>query len=427
MMDSDATKTKAIKRQTRPAKRRGEKQERSLQRKIRITDAAIEVLALHGIAGLTHRLVAQTAGVSLAATTYYFDTKFDIVAEASKRTLQGYSEAFHRAAARFKVEPGDPSRFRHFVVRLVHNAAIRDKIRALCWAEIVLDAHRHDESLQLTRQWFAELEDVWFEIAECAGVGQPDEISRSAIDVAIGLLLVTLALDLTPDQVNEILMGGGDPLEICAIAPLDKAAPIPPRRSSKKAAETREKIIRSAIDGLLADGAGAIAYRSIAARAGITAAGPFYHFPTIGGLLAAAQQRLFEDSKERYRAVAAEIGSIVDTERLIDRTATVLVREATQYRGENLASYAIWLQAARNPELRPMIWSAISDQYRAWHRLLQPLMSNPRPLDALLAFSAFVGKHVRILSTGSTLEDLALVRSEFAQDLTALASSDFWL
>lgn len=427
MLDPSAKKVAAGELASQRDKRRGEKQERSLQRRARITDAAIEVLALHGVAGLTHRLVARTAGVSLAATTYYFDTKFDIVADASKRTLQNYSEAFRRAAARLTAEPGDPARFKQFVVKLVHNAASRDKIQALCWAEIVLDAHRHQESLDLTRQWFAELRDVWLEIAESSVVPLPDEVSRSAIDVVIGLLLVTLALDLKPAQVDEILLSDGSPLELWAIPQSMKSHKTEPRRTSQKSAETREKIITSAIEGLLTEGAGAIAYRSIAARAGITAAGPFYHFPKIDELLSAAQLRLFQDSKERYRAVAAEIGGVVDTERLIDRTATVLVREATQFGGENLASYAIWLQAARNSELRPMIWNAIVDQYQAWHRLLQPLKPNQRPFDAFIAFSGFVGKQVRILSTGSMLEDLASVRSELARDLTALIESDFWL
>jgi hypothetical protein len=36
------------------------------------------------------------------------------------------------------------------------------------------------------------------------------------------------------------------------------------------------------------------------------------------------------------------------------------------------------------------------------------------------------GMHVRILSTGSKLEDLAQVRRDFARDFTALTSSTYW-
>lgn len=421
------TMSAVVKRPVVPGNRRGEKQERSLQRRESITDAAIEILALYGVAGLTHRLVARSAGVALAATTYYFNGKFDIVAEASRRTLQGYSDAFHRTAARFKAQPSDPARFRSFVVRLIRNAADRDRIRALCWAEITLDAHRHRESLDLTRQWFAELDGVWFEIAQAAGVERPGEIARSAIDMVIGLLLVTMALGVTPAQVDDVLVHDGDPLTAWRINPQADLVAIPARRASRKSANTRERIILAAIDGLLTDGPGAIAYRSIASRAGITPAGPFYHFPTIEELLAAAQLRLFEDSKERYRAVAAEAGGILDAEGLVDRTTTVLVREATQYAGENLATYALWLQAARNPDLRPMIWNAVADQIVAWRRVLGMLTPQQRPIDGLLAFSTFVGKHIRILSTGSTMADLTSIRRELDRELVALLRRDFWL
>lgn len=73
-----------------------------------------------------------------------------------------------------------------------------------------------------------------------------------------------------------------------------------------------------------------------------------------------------------------------------------------------------------------MIWSAIADQYGAWKHVVAQLTPNQRPLDALLLFSVFVGKHVRILSVGSCLDDLAMVRSEFARDISDLLGSDFW-
>jgi AcrR family transcriptional regulator len=197
-------------------------------------------------------------------------------------------------------------------------------------------------------------------------------------------------------------------------------------RKSSKAAATREKIILAAIEALIEGGPDAVSYHAVARIAGIARAGPFYYFPTIDGLLAAAQQRLFEDSKQRYRVVAAEIGGDLDVERLIDRTSTVLLREATEFAANGLASYAIWLQAARNPELRPMVWSAIADQYVAWRRLMGVLAPAQRPVDPLLLLSLFVGKHVRILSAGSPFEDLAMIRSEFARDITGLVRSEFW-
>jgi AcrR family transcriptional regulator len=56
---------------------------RAARTKARIADAVITVLAEAGSGRLTHRLVASTAGVSLAATTYHYATKRDMIAAAA--------------------------------------------------------------------------------------------------------------------------------------------------------------------------------------------------------------------------------------------------------------------------------------------------------------------------------------------------------
>jgi len=411
-----------------PRTRRGQSQERSVERRNRMALAAIEILASHGVAGLTHRLVAAKAGVSLAATTYYFDTKHEIVAEASSITLRGYTEAFKRAAARIGSDRADVNTFTHFVRRIVQNATHRDRSQMLCWAEIILDAHRHPESLALARQWFGELDPLWEEIAKAARCREPALVGHSAIDLAIGLLFMTVALGLDEKQLTEVLAQDGDPLRQWAPARPRRPPRTPAARLTPKSAETRERILHAAVALLISDGAGAVTYRNIAAKAGLTPAAPIYHFPTVGSLLSTAQQRLFEESKDRYRLgdSSGDRPRGAGLELLIDRTATIFVREATQFAGKNLATYAIWLEAARNPELRPMVWNAIADQHLAWQRVLGRVMPKQRPLDALVAQAAYIGKIVRVLATGSTTDDLAPVRAEFAYDLTALSRGVYW-
>ncbi|MDZ7883769.1 MAG: TetR family transcriptional regulator [Mycobacterium sp.] len=52
-----------------------------------IVDAAIEVAGLKGIDALTHRAVAQAAGVSLSSTTYHYASREDIIAAAFRHTV----------------------------------------------------------------------------------------------------------------------------------------------------------------------------------------------------------------------------------------------------------------------------------------------------------------------------------------------------
>lgn len=407
--------------------KRGIQQERSIARRGRIAEAAIEVIAEHGIAGLTHRLVAQHAGVSLAATTYYFDTRFDIVAAASKLTLDGYTTALQGVAHRMRESAAQPAAFRRLVVRLVKSAAARDRARIKCWAEILLDARRHPESLMLARQWFVELDIIWLEIASASRAGDIASVARSGIDHLIGLLFLAVGLGLSESQITAVLEEGADPLESWHVpGELPETLPSATGRS-RKAAETRERILSSTVDLLVSDGPAAITYRAIASQAGLTPAGPFYYFPTIAGLLTCAQQRLFAASKERYREVAgADRGQAFTIERLVDRTTAVLLREATEFAGSNLAAYAIWIGTDRQPGLRPAIWSIIKDQQLAWQHVLGRLMSHQRPLDSILAQALFVGKLIRLIATGSSLEDLTLIRAELAQDLGRLVRGDFW-
>lgn len=49
-------------------------------RRERIARAAIEVVAVHGVEGLTHRRVAAAAGVPLGSTTYHYATLDDLLA-----------------------------------------------------------------------------------------------------------------------------------------------------------------------------------------------------------------------------------------------------------------------------------------------------------------------------------------------------------
>ncbi len=47
-----------------------------------ILDAALRLVGEEGTSALTHRRVAETAGVSLSATTYYFRSKAQILEQA---------------------------------------------------------------------------------------------------------------------------------------------------------------------------------------------------------------------------------------------------------------------------------------------------------------------------------------------------------
>lgn len=65
-------------------------------RRDRIIDACLDVVARSGVAGTSHRKVAAQAGVPLGAMTYYFDGMDDLLREAFTRFASTVSDRFER-------------------------------------------------------------------------------------------------------------------------------------------------------------------------------------------------------------------------------------------------------------------------------------------------------------------------------------------
>ncbi|MET9389358.1 TetR family transcriptional regulator [Streptomyces sp. NPDC006624] len=62
------------------------------ERRQRIIDAAIRVVAEKGIAGLSHRTAAAEADVPLGSTTYHFATLDELLVAALRQANEGFAE-----------------------------------------------------------------------------------------------------------------------------------------------------------------------------------------------------------------------------------------------------------------------------------------------------------------------------------------------
>ncbi|MFJ2258189.1 TetR/AcrR family transcriptional regulator [Streptomyces sp. NPDC087844] len=63
------------------------------ERRQRIIDAAIRVVAAKGIAGLSHRSVAAEADVPLGSTTYHFKTLDELLVAALRQANEGFAKS----------------------------------------------------------------------------------------------------------------------------------------------------------------------------------------------------------------------------------------------------------------------------------------------------------------------------------------------
>lgn len=93
---------------TRAKIKRGIGTDRGRARRTAILDAAIDVVARDGTGAVTHRAVAKLAKVPLAATTYYFASRDDLLLEAFRhltaRRMAAYDAAFAVLPERLSAE-----------------------------------------------------------------------------------------------------------------------------------------------------------------------------------------------------------------------------------------------------------------------------------------------------------------------------------
>jgi TetR/AcrR family transcriptional regulator, regulator of biofilm formation and stress response len=74
---------------------------RGVERSQQLLDAVVRLIGRVGVAGVTHRAVAQEAGVSLRATTYYFETKDEMIREALRHFVRENISRADAVAQRF--------------------------------------------------------------------------------------------------------------------------------------------------------------------------------------------------------------------------------------------------------------------------------------------------------------------------------------
>ncbi|MGI5273429.1 TetR/AcrR family transcriptional regulator [Nonomuraea sp. CA-218870] len=174
------------------------------ERRDRLRDAAIEVLAAAGGRGLTHRAVDAEAGVPAGTAKNYYPTREALLAGAAERCLERYHEARRAAAA----PPGDREGLVALLRSLLADVAGPGRARLLAYLELQAEAAR--------RPWLSTVLDpiaaadfAAFEAAQRAA-GLPVTPARAAA--------VTLAMHAA---IPHLLAGGPATLAAAGLDDLD--------------------------------------------------------------------------------------------------------------------------------------------------------------------------------------------------------------
>jgi DNA-binding transcriptional regulator YbjK len=166
------------------------------RRRQELLGAAAELAAERGFAAVTHRAVAERAGVSPASTTYYFPTIGDLVA-TSLAELQAFLAAEIEASVQRSLADGTApadliDRFATALVELGGNVV-------LAQYEIYLNGRRDATLRDSAAAALGGFTRAATTLLEAFGAPDPEPYARAMVGVVDGLMLHHLARP-TPDD-----------------------------------------------------------------------------------------------------------------------------------------------------------------------------------------------------------------------------------
>jgi TetR/AcrR family transcriptional regulator, regulator of biofilm formation and stress response len=166
------------------------KRPRGAARREALLEAVLEIVAAVGAEAVTHRRVAEVAGLPLASTTYWFDSKDELLTAALELAAERDVARLHRLAG--QLGDRDPL---EAVLAAVLDPVNEPSSRASLMATyaLLLEAARRPALQDLARRWTETYLDVIGELLRRAGSARPRDDAWLVLAAADGLMLEQLA------------------------------------------------------------------------------------------------------------------------------------------------------------------------------------------------------------------------------------------
>jgi DNA-binding transcriptional regulator YbjK len=167
---------------------------RGAARRAALLDAVLRVVAGEGVDAVTHRRVAEVAGLPLASTTYYFDSKEHLLTAALERAAERDIErlrAFLRDAPQRSADPLE------LVVGAVLDPIEESGQTSRTWLlatfALVLEAARRPALRDATMRWTEAYREALPPLLAAAGSREPRSDAELLLAATDGLLIDQLA------------------------------------------------------------------------------------------------------------------------------------------------------------------------------------------------------------------------------------------
>jgi DNA-binding transcriptional regulator YbjK len=166
------------------------KRPRGAARREALLEAVLAIVAEVGAEAVTHRRVAERAELPLASTTYWFDSKEDLLTAALELAARRDVARLHGLADRMRER--DPL---EAVLATVLDPVDEPSSRASLMASyaLLLEAARRPGLQELARRWTNAYLETIGELLQLAGSARPREDAQLILAAADGLLLEELA------------------------------------------------------------------------------------------------------------------------------------------------------------------------------------------------------------------------------------------
>jgi DNA-binding transcriptional regulator YbjK len=177
--------------------RTGPVQERARRRKDALLDAAAALLEDGGFGQVTHRAVAERAALPLAATTYYFRSRDDLLTQAFARLVdRDLAATLDRLRP---IQAADPATVAGAVVDALAPRDDSDRDRQLALWELYLQAGRMPALRPLARTWTDGCHEIVAELLAKSGYRHSRADVRMVLATVEGLLVEAI-VEVRPDS-----------------------------------------------------------------------------------------------------------------------------------------------------------------------------------------------------------------------------------
>jgi len=178
------TRKTAAKRGARP------KQDRTEDRRTTILDATLRLIATEGVDSITHRRVATAAEVPLGSTTYYFESREQLLREAFRLYLTRIWALQTQLLKGFRISTNKG--LVDYLVELTKRE-FEDEAMMLAEYELTLFAARDSDVAEALHEWDAAMIAELARALETLGASRPFDAAKTLLHMMRGHELDSLS------------------------------------------------------------------------------------------------------------------------------------------------------------------------------------------------------------------------------------------